>query len=166
MSKIAQYIRMIADKGDEVYSIFCKITSVDKVNNKCNVKPIRNEDSKIELTEVQLGSKIDNDNDYIIYPEVNSVVLITWISKQDAFISLYGDIDEIVMKPNNDILLNPNGKVSIANDIEDLKTIIDDLLTGIKSITVTSSPTGGVTTTPINFAVFDALSIRLGNLLK
>lgn len=155
MSELANYIRMIADTDDEVYSIFCKVLSVDKTKNTCEVKPIRNEESDIEYT-VQLGSKWDDENDFLIYPKEDSIVLITWISTQDAFISLYGDIDEIV--------INPSGKIRISNDEEDLKTILNDLMTAIQNLTVSTA--WGPSGTPINITDFTDLDERINNLLS
>jgi len=174
MSRIPEYLKMIVDEGDEIYSIFCRVETVNKETNTCQVQPIRNDGTKIKLEEVQLGSQLDTDNDFIIYPELDSVVLVTWISSQDAFISLLGDIDEILMKPNNDFniqnggdfLLYVGGKIQIANQIESLKDILNDLMTAISTITVTSISGGGVTSTPNNFAVFDLLDVRINNLLK
>jgi hypothetical protein len=174
MSKTAEYLRIIVDKGDEIYSLFCNVIDVDKTNNKCVVQPIRNDGTEIKLVDVQLGSKIDKENDFISYPELDSVVLVTWISTQDAFISLLGDIDEIIMKPNNDFnILNGGdfivycgGKIQIANQVESLKDILNDLMGAIGAITVTSISGGGVTSTPINFLQFEAIDLRINTLLK
>lgn len=153
MSELARYIKIMANKKEEVYSVFAKVLSVDKENNTCVVRPIRNADSDIEYI-VQLGSKFDDENDFIIYPMVDSTVLITWISKQDAFISLHGDIDEIY--------INPTNKIRISNDEEDFKTIVNDLVGAIKDLTVNTA--WGVSSTPVNSSDFEDINKRINKL--
>jgi hypothetical protein len=123
MSEITQYLRTLTriDK-DEIYSVFCEVKEVDKNNNKCKVKPIRCENEKININEVMLGCKIDDINDFVIYPEVGSIVLINWISKDKAFIALYGDIDEIVINRGEN-----GGLINIIDLVEKMNTIEADL---------------------------------------
>lgn len=146
---LVKYIRQIVDQGDELYSVFAKVLSVDKDNNKCKIQPLRNDESQIEISEIQLGSKIDEENDFIIYPEIGSVVLITWISKQDAFISLYGDINAIEIKANTTITFN-GGELgglpitgALVEKINQLENALNSLITLYNShIHVTTATVG------------------------
>ncbi len=54
-------------------------------------------------------------------------------------------------------------KVTVRSGTEDLYTLMRDLLDSIKLITVTTS--AGPSSVPVNVAMFDAILLRLNNLL-
>lgn len=57
-------------------------------------------------------------------------------------------------------------KVKIANAVESLNTILQDLMTQIEALTVTCALPGDPSSPPINAAAFAAIATRLGALLE
>lgn len=125
-----------------------KVVSVDKAKVLCRVSLIENED--IVLEDVRLRAIDDElDKGFILFPKVDSTVLIGQIKNTSAYyVAMYSDID----------------KISLQNDNQSLKTILEDLIAQIKLITVPTAV--GVSGTPINFAQFDLITTRIADLLE
>ncbi|TXI14619.1 MAG: hypothetical protein E6Q66_05825 [Pedobacter sp.] len=58
------------------------------------------------------------------------------------------------------------GGFQLKTEAQSLKKLIDELLEAIAAITVTSSPTGGLTGPPMNAATFTAIQTKFNSLLK
>lgn len=56
--------------------------------------------------------------------------------------------------------------ITIKNDMQSLKSLIDNLITAIKAITVTCASPGSQSGVPLNAASFDLLKTQFGLLLK
>jgi hypothetical protein len=133
-------IRRIIKSDDEIYSVPCTVTSVDKTANTCDVTPLND---SADLVDVRLQTQPGKG--FIAYPVVGSVVMVSFINKDEGFVSLLSDVDTFDMQTQN----------------ESLKALLTDILAAIKVLTVTtpSGPSG----TPINAVQFTAIENRLKN---
>lgn len=97
---IREAIIKIVEDGQnfEIYSKICTIDSIDKELNTCEVSPV---DGDAELIDVKLIATEEAQNGFIIYPAIDSVVIVTFIDKDTAFLSMSTDIDEIVYNGGN-----------------------------------------------------------------
>ena len=91
-------------KEQEIYSTSGVVTSVDEAKRVCNVTP---NDGGAEILNVKLeadyklssGQIIASDpKGFFIVPAVDSVVMLTFQSSTDAFISAYTEIDKVISK--------------------------------------------------------------------
>lgn len=143
MENIRDIIRLLNNDTEVKYCALATVTSVDKSANTCDVQPL---DSTAELVEVRLQAQ--QGKGLVMYPVVGSVVVVSFFSKDDAYVSLVSDVELFDIRTQN----------------ESLKAVIADLCSAIKTLTVTTpmGPSG----TPINFAQFDSITNRLNNLFK
>jgi len=117
-------IRQIANIGDEVYSIVCKVDSVDLAEKTCICSPI-NGDAKI--LDVKLMAK--NQTGLFIIPKDNSDVIVTMTNKTSGYVAMFSELEEIQLNGNNeDGLVKINDLVAklnnLENDINILKTAL------------------------------------------
>lgn len=143
MDNIRDIIRLLNNDTEVKYCALATVLSVDKSANTCDVEPL---DNTAELVEVRLQA--GNGKGLVMYPVVGSVVVVSFFSRDDAYVSLVSEVELFDIQTQN----------------ESLKAIITDLCSAIKTLTVTtpSGPSG----TPINFAQFDTITNRLNNLFK
>jgi hypothetical protein len=129
-------------------AVMGEVVSVDMEKVLCEVKILENED--LIFSEVRLRA-IDDEQDkgFVLFPKVGSQVLMAKIKDTDAYyIAMMSEIK----------------KVSFQSNEEDLKAILADLLTAIKTLTV---PTGvGPSGTPINVLDFQNIELRINKFFK
>lgn len=135
---------MTNDKNAQFYSALAKIVSVDKSEKTCVVEPL---DGSPKIYGVKYAVSGDSSG-FDLIPTKNSVVVVSFFSPSTAFISQMNTFD----------------KITIQNATTSVKTIFSDILTAIKAITVTSSPSGGPTSPPINSAAFTAIEQKVEQL--
>lgn len=127
----------------EVYSILATVTSVDKASNTCDVKPL---DSTADFFDVRLQA--GKGAGVVLYPAVGSVVVVSLLNKDNAFVSLFSEVELL----------------DIQTQSESLKSVLVDLLAAIKVLTVTTP--AGPSGTPVNAVSFTQLENRLNKLFK
>lgn len=141
---IRALIQKLAKTDDEIYSMVC---TVKEVNGEfCTVTPV-NGDAEIFKVKLVAGS---SKTPLLIVPVVDSVVVVTFLSKNTAFISLYSEIETVQIRGDQ-----YGGLVKIEELVKKINTLegrINDLLTALKSITVTIPSGGGA----VPFAPFFA----------
>jgi hypothetical protein len=126
----------------------CEVLSVDKAKVLCRVKSIENEDLVFENVRLRAVDD-EQDKGFILFPKVGSTVLVGQIKNTTAYyVAMYSALD----------------KVKWATDNEDLKDLLSDLLTAIKTLTVTTAV--GPSGTPINIADFTLIENRLNNFFE
>lgn len=149
---------------------YCKIGKVTRVGDTtCEVTLVEDENSVFE--HVRLKAHLQGDRGIVIKPKVGSFVVIDLISKTDAFVAIYDEVDSVSIKLfDHQLLLDSNGltvdvskgKFTIKNTEEDLKTWLNDLVSEILKITVTTGT--GPSGTPINVPQFQQIAQRLPKL--
>lgn len=131
----------IWSKQNNIYSKQCTVTAVDQSKRTCTCSPV---DGGADILEVQLEADISiNSNNepiasdskgFFIVPKVNSLVIVTFTNKTDAFISVWTEIDEIIVKTLqftfNDGAFG--GLVKLSDLVDRLKEY-EDLFTQLKT---------------------------------
>jgi hypothetical protein len=77
--------------------IYCKVCKVCKVEAlTCDVNSLDN--PEVTITEVRLKSHLNGDESIIIKPKNDSYVIVGFLSRTDAFIAMYDEVEEIDIK--------------------------------------------------------------------
>jgi hypothetical protein len=130
MLEIREAIQRIVKSEEELYSAVAKVTAVDEEARTINIQPI---DGSAEIFDVKLQANISGTTGVVQIPTINSYVVATFLSKDTAFISLFTDLDKILIDTeevtinggNNGGLVNINDLVSklnaVENDLNNLK---------------------------------------------
>lgn len=139
-------------KGVESYSSkLCKVISVS--NDECIVEPY-DASSRINA---RLKAKTGITAGLLIQPTVGSDVLVMYAEKGAiAFVVGYSQIATLKLKAE--------GKIGIANNAQDLKEILLDLLQAIVNLKIACP--GGPSTAVINALDFVVLNQRINLLLN
>jgi hypothetical protein len=109
-------IRQIANIGDEVYSIVCKVKqgSVDLNEKTCICVPINGD---AEIWDVKLMAK--NQTGLFIIPKDNSDVIVTMTNKTSGYVAMFSELEEIQLNGDNeDGLVKINDLVTKLNNLE------------------------------------------------
>lgn len=138
-----------------------KVLSVDENAATCEVE----DEQGITLYEVRLSSQAGVIG-LLLVPVVNSYVLVGDIGNSGTAYAVlqYSELERVKVVTDNTILEVAADGVDVSRNGVDLKTILSDLVTAIKLITVTT-PSGN-SGTPLNFASFDAVQTKINQLLK
>jgi hypothetical protein len=121
VSELKEIFQQLADKGEQVYSLICKVKTVHADKNTCDVTPVN---GAADLLDVRLNA-YGTSTGYIVYPTADSFVMVTFFKKNEAYVSLVSDID------------------SLAVNIEDKTFYIDS-----EGILLNGDEFGGLTKTP------------------
>jgi hypothetical protein len=142
---IEEAIRALAGNNDEIYSVVGKVTAVDKSKLTCTVEPI---DGGAEIYGVRFAATLSDTNTFAPIPKQGSDVVVTFLNKNAAFVSLFGEVDKYIIKNGN----------------ESLKDILNQLCIDIQALTVSTAL--GPSSVPINAAAFSAIQNRLSLILE
>jgi hypothetical protein len=126
MTKIAEYIKNLADNGDEIYAKVCKVDMVDTNNRTCDVSPL---DGSAKIYDVRLQADIGGSKGFLIVPVKGSRVIVNWINKNAAFVALTYDIDSVNLRGDSfgglikieDLVNRLN---AVEKDLNNLKTVM------------------------------------------
>lgn len=118
--------RLIAEATGQIYGIIGTVTAIDKGERTCTVTPITGE---ADVQDVNLQANTSLDNGIVTFPVLDSEVIVSFLSDENAYISLFSEIDEIrINNGENGGLINISdlvGKLNtVENDLNDLKTVL------------------------------------------
>jgi hypothetical protein len=141
---IKNAIRSLANTNEAIYSVICTIAEIDEDSNTCTCSPI--DGVSADLLDVKLIAQ--ESNGFIIYPKIDSQVIVTFLNKQSGYVSMCSEIDKIYLNGKNF-----NGLVKI----DDLVTKLNDLENKVNALVAysashthpVSGPLAGPTTTPV-----------------
>jgi len=136
MSKeLRDSLRTLTTPNGNAYSKVCTVDSVDLVNLTCYCIPI-NDDA--DITEVRLMANIDNG--FLLVPEVDSIVVVSFLSDSSAYVSLVSKVSEIQLNGTNyDGLVKVQ---ELTDKLNNLENKLNDLITACSSQVVTLAPSG------------------------
>ena len=110
---IQDSIRKLANINN-VSALVCTVESVDINEKTCYCIPI-NEDADIPNVRIMA----QNEKGFLLVPKVGSVVIVSFITDSDAYISMVSEVSEIQLNGDNyDGLVKINDLVDKLNDIE------------------------------------------------
>ena len=94
MSKLGNLIQELSKTNDELYSQVCKVTTVDESNRTVDVQPINGDP---ELFDVMLQANIQQEVGFCPIPKEGSYVIVTFLTRSTAFVSLFTELDQIII---------------------------------------------------------------------
>ena len=138
---IRDAIRKAVETGVEIYSVIGTVKSVDTSKRTCVVEPV---DGSPEINGVRYTVTDGDSSGFITNPKSGSFVIVTFLDDANAFVSLQTEFDTVI--------------------IGDLKTILSDMITQIKLITVPTP--AGASSTPINATAFDPIQNTIDQMFE
>lgn len=127
-------------KTSSSFSRLCVVNSVDEDELLCDVSPVENLD--IEYFDVQLSAS--KDGTIVNIPKIDSNVIISFIDEENAYISMFSEIEKQIVGTKDDTLL----------------TIFTDLFGAIDNMTHNTAQ-GPTIQFPINKTEFDGILDRI-----
>lgn len=95
MDNVKDIIKNLVKDSEEIYSQPCTVVSVDRSSRTIEAQPI-NGDAK--LFDVRLQSRESGEMGLVIFPKIDSEVIVTFLSNTNAFVSRTQDIEDVVLK--------------------------------------------------------------------
>ena len=99
---LMDFINVWSDQN-QIYSKQCIVSNIDVNKRICTCSPV---DGSADILEVRLESDITINSDgdvvnsdpkgFYVVPKLNSLVVVTFLSKTEAFISAYTEISDII----------------------------------------------------------------------
>lgn len=96
-SGIKEAVRALSKTNNEINCIVCTVDSIDTTKKTCYCLPI--DESKADLMNVRLMA--DNKTGFLIIPKVGSVVIVSYISNEMTYVSMFSEVDEIQLNGDN-----------------------------------------------------------------
>jgi len=133
-------------KENQIYSKVCTVKSVDSSKKICDCSPI---DGSADILEVLLEGDISINSEkepitsdskgFFVVPAVGSLVIVTFTGKENAFVSAWTEISDIVIKSTNitsiqDQFIFNDGSLGGLIKIEALTGKLNDLVNEITSL--------------------------------
>ena len=100
----------------EIYSVVCNVDSVDLGNRSCICTPVN---GGAEIQDVRIQASIGGTTGLFIEPVVDSKVVVTFLSKEIGFVSLFTDIENVYLDFNSQVIFNggANGAMVKIDDL-------------------------------------------------
>ena len=156
---IKQLIQQLAYTGQELYAKVCKVTSVDEENQTADVEPL---DGSSPIYDVYLVVNMEQGGFYL-QPKVGSLVCVAFIGKETAIVVGSSALDKVECTSEGFSLKIEKGKIQIKNEQADFKTLLNDLLTELKSAII-QTPSGPGNFAPQNVAKFEEINNKINPL--
>nr|DAI55975.1 MAG TPA: hypothetical protein [Bacteriophage sp.] len=156
---IKQLIQQLAYTGQELYAKVCKVTSVDEENQTADVEPL---DGSSPIYDVYLVVNMEQGGFYL-QPKVGSLVCVAFIGKETAIVVGSSAFDKVECTSEGFSLKIEKGKIQIKNEQADFKTLLNDLLTELKSAII-QTPSGPGNFAPNNVAKFEEINNKINQL--
>lgn len=177
MSKsVSAAIRSLTSTNDEIYSLGGKVVAVDLDQKTCDVKLTG---GGADVYDVLLQAVEGGNQGLILVPEVDSDVLISFLSPVTAYVAMTSKITSLInIIDNSKIEMNETGIVlqkentrfvltssgtEISRNGASLKVTLDSLIDAIMAITV--GTISGPSTVPINAPQFVAIKNVIAQIL-
>lgn len=134
---LTELVRILAKTGEQVFSEVGTVKEINEEERTCTVVP---SNGNAEILDVNLQANINLKNGIVMFPVIDSEVMVTFLSEENAYISLYSDIDRIVINNGEN-----GGLINIVDLVDKLNTVEDDLnnLKNIFALWVPVSQDGG-----------------------
>ena len=156
---IKELIQQLAYTGQELYAKVCKVTSVDEENQTADVVPL---DGSSPIYDVYLVVDMEQGGFYL-QPKVGSLVCVAFINKETAIVVGTSELEKVVCTLGGFSLKIENGKIQIKNEQADFKTLLNALLTELKSAII-QTPSGPGNFAPQNVAKFEEINNKINQL--
>jgi hypothetical protein len=118
---IKELLHQLLHDNEEMYSKVCTVETVDGLT--CDVLPV---DGDAPVLDVRLTVNPDATNYFAVIPKVGSLVIVTFLNKDVAFVSLVDEPDKLVYK-SGDLIFEVTDKFKIQKGVVNLGTLMTDL---------------------------------------
>ncbi len=134
---------------EKFYSLYGTVKSVNESDRTCVVTPIGDEPDQ---PEVRLQGDIGSKKGVVLIPKVGSVVGVTFVNSVAGFISLYTDIDKVIIEATKEVSIDTvktvfngglNGGLINISSLVTKMNILENDLNLIKGIFAGWVPTPG-----------------------
>ncbi|QHB38554.1 structural protein [Flavobacterium phage vB_FspM_lotta8-2] len=92
MAEIADILKQLGKNNEEIYSVVCTVTEIDEEKRIISVKPNNN---SAEVFDVRLQTVVSGALGLVYFPKMSSEVIITFLSKELAYVALYSEIEKV-----------------------------------------------------------------------
>lgn len=120
MSKLSEAFKQLMANQEEAYSMVCTVKSVDEDARTCNVEPLNGD---ADIPSVNLQANIELAEGVVLIPKVDSFVIVTFLTKDRAFVSQFAELSKILVD-TPEVIFNGGDNGGLIN-IEELKTQIN-----------------------------------------
>jgi hypothetical protein len=150
-----------AKEHGPISTVLAQVVSTDEDEATCVLK----DDDGLEMFDVRLKPVLTADESVIMIPAVGSWVLAARIEDEEEWLVIACEkVDKWRLTVGESILEVDSDGFSFKKGSKSLKTIMDNLLDGIKALTVPTNV--GPSGTPLNVATFTQVESDLNNILK
>ena len=134
---------------DIVSILVCNVDSVDADNRVCDCTPIGG-DAATQLPGVQLCA--ENNNGLVVFPKVDSTIIVALSTKNTAFVLMYSDVDKVQFMDGTyggiiKVKDPDDPTAGLLKKINNLENLLNDLIT--KYNTHIHTATDSVTFAPV-----------------
>jgi hypothetical protein len=130
LSTLKELIQQLAHNGDEKYSIVGKVKSVDGL--VCDVEPINGD---ADILDVRLVAD-ETEKLFVLIPKVDSIVVVSFITKEVAFISMVSEVSEVKYKIGTSFYSVTSDGHLIQRGDDTLKQVIQLVIEAVQQIVV------------------------------
>jgi hypothetical protein len=136
----------------EIYSVLCRVISVDNTERTCEVEPLN---GNSELFGVRFQANIELTEGIYIEPKVNSHVIIGFLNPVQALVLQYSEVENVYIDTNGDTIFNGGtnfGMVKVADLVQKLnalETKVNDLIIALQGVVIPLAPSGTYPFAPI-----------------
>lgn len=131
-------------REEKVYSEIGTAVNINTDKRTCDFEPIGDDATR---KDVRLQSIISESKGFVLIPKDKSTIVVTFLNKSTGFVSLTSEIEKIHFEAGG----------------EDLKIILNDLITEIKNAIITT-PMGPGTVAEPTKVLLDAVDTRINTL--
>ena len=156
---IKELIQQLANTGQELYAKVCKVTAVDEENQTADVEPL---DGSSPIYDVYLVVNMEQGGFYL-QPKVGSLVCVAFINKETAIVVGTSELEKVECILGGFTLKIEDGKLQLKNEQADFKTLLNDLITELKSVII-QTPAGPGNFAPNNVAKFEEINNKINAL--
>lgn len=115
--------------SEEIYSKVCTVVSVSESERTCEVSPI---DGGANVTKARLQASLNGSTGIVQIPTIDSYVIVTFINEQKGFVSLFTDVDKILI--DTDLVQFNGGDNDGLINITEIVTKLNALITEINTL--------------------------------
>jgi hypothetical protein len=118
---LKQLLKEVLRDNEEMYSKVCTVESVNGLI--CDCVPV---DGSAPILEVRLTTNDEAENYFAVIPKVGSQIIVTFLTKDVAFVSMVTDPEKVIYK-NGDLVFEATEKFLIKkgdNSLKDVLTLI------------------------------------------
>jgi hypothetical protein len=129
MSDVKDLLRRITKGDDELYSKVGKVISIDEAKRTCKVELV---DGSAPVFSVRMQASISFEKGVFLKPVIGSDVLVSFLNKDFAFISLTSELDQVLVFSDDVQLGGKDGQAAVRG--EDLNDNLKQLNSNIGSL--------------------------------